>query len=237
MSSVLKSRTASLLLILIVMVFTVAQARAADVPLRKALTAPSAGREVVPLHPPHPISRMEIFQAIQDELERRGIAKRGEFYPGDLIIQSSVPVLTADLGLKVKRIGFDPLRRVIVFKLWASHEPQYLPFDVTTHRDPQSLGLDSVLVTGPPGAVGGSPRAESLATGLGGVQPLSKAVVLAKPGTPATLIMFGQNVRITTTAVPLQPGSKGQCILVRESSTARVMKAEVVAEGLLETSF
>jgi hypothetical protein len=148
-----------------------------------------------------------------------------------------VPALTADNGLKVKRIGFDPLRRVIVFELWVSHEPQYLPFDVTTHRDPKSLGLDSVLVTGPLGASGGGTRAESLATGPVGVQSQPKAVVLAKPGMSATLIISGQNVRITTTAVPLQPGSKGQCILVRESSTARVLKAEVVGEGLLETSF
>ena len=49
--------------------------------------------------------------------------------------------------------------------------------------------------------------------------------------------MLGQNVRITTTVVPLQPGSKGQCILVRDPATARVMTAEVVDEGLLQTSF
>ncbi len=213
------------------------EARAADAPLRKALAAPSAGREVLPLNPPRLLSRQEIFQAIQDELARRGIAKRGEFYPGDLIIQSSLPVLSADIGLKVKRIGFDPLRRVIVFELWASHEPQYLPFEVTTHRDPRSLGLNLDLASRLLDAGGGDPRAESSASGLAGSQLRSKAPVLAKPGTLATLIMLGQNVRITTSADPLQPGSKGQWILVRESSTARVMKAEVIAEGLLETSF
>ena len=68
-------------------------------------------------------------------------------------------------------------------------------------------------------------------------QARSKPPVLAKPGKPATLVMLGQNVRITTTVVPLQPGTKGQCILVRESATARVMTAEVVDEGLLQTSF
>ncbi len=70
---------------------------------------------------------------------------------------------------------------------------------------------------------------------MGGAR--SKAPVLAKPGRPATLVMLGQNVRITTTVVPLQPGSKGQCILVRDLATARVMTAEVVDEGLLRTSF
>jgi flagella basal body P-ring formation protein FlgA len=61
--------------------------------------------------------------------------------------------------------------------------------------------------------------------------------MLAKPGRPATLVMLGQNVRVTTTVVPLQPGIKGQVILVRDPATARVMKAEVVDEGLLWTSF
>jgi flagella basal body P-ring formation protein FlgA len=49
--------------------------------------------------------------------------------------------------------------------------------------------------------------------------------------------MWGQNVRITTTVVPLQPGVKGQTILVRDATTARVMTAEVVDEGLLQTRF
>jgi flagella basal body P-ring formation protein FlgA len=61
--------------------------------------------------------------------------------------------------------------------------------------------------------------------------------VLAKPGTPATLVMLGQNMRITTTVDPLQPGIRGQCILVRDPATARVMTAEVVDEGLLQISF
>ena len=104
-------------------------------------------------------------------------------------------------------------------------------------RDPRSLGLNSDLASRLLDAGGGDPRAESSASGLAGCQLRSKAPVLAKPGTLATLIMLGQNVRITTSADPLQPGSKGQCILVRESSTARVMKAEVIAEGLLADQF
>ena len=138
------------------------------------------------------------------------------------------------MGLLVKKIGFDPLRRETVFELWASQEPQYLPFEVTTRRDPRSLGLATGM-----GLVeaGGGHQTESPTTGQRGGSDRSKPPVLAKPGTPATLIMLGQNVRITTTVVPLQPGSKGQCILVRDTTTARVMNAEVVDEGLLQTSF
>jgi hypothetical protein len=210
-----------------------ADARPADAPLRKSLATPSQESEVIPRREPRPISRMEIFQAIQNNLAQRGILNREGLKPGDLKIQSSVPVVKADIGLQVKAIRYDPIRRETVFELWASHEPQYLPFEVTTRRDPQSLGVRLVLAGAPVDAGrGGRPTISK-----GGSRAGSKPPVLAKPGTPATLIMLGQNVRITTTAVPLQPGSKGQCILVRESSTARVMTAEVVDEGLLRTSF
>ena len=138
------------------------------------------------------------------------------------------------MGLQVKRIGFDPIRRETVFELWASHEPQYLPFEVTTRRDPRSLGLR--LSAGAGGCRWRSPDGKS-GHGPGGKSVAPRPPVLAKPGTPATLVMLGQNVRITTTVDPLQPGSKGQRILVRDPATARVMNAEVVDEGLLQTGF
>ena len=121
---------------------------------------------MIPRREPRPLSRREIFQAIQNDLAQRGISGRGELRPEDLKIQSSVPVLKVDMGLQVKRIGFDPIRRETVFELWASHEPQYLPFEVTTRRDPQSLGLTSHLAW-KPGESGGGFRTESPATGQG----------------------------------------------------------------------
>jgi len=216
-----------------VMLAALTDARSADVPLHKALVTPSQESEVIPRREPRPISRMEIFQAIQNDLAKRGISDREELKPGDLKIQSSVPVVKTDMGLQIKAIRYDPIRRETVFELWASQEPQYLPFEVTTRRDPQSLGVRLVLAGTPVDAGRGARPTIS----QGGSRAGSKPAVLAKPGKPATLIMLGQNARITTTAVPLQPGNKGQCILVRESTTARVMAAEVVDEGLLRTSF
>jgi hypothetical protein len=165
-----------------------------------------------------------------------GISGREELRPEDLNIQSSVPVLKVDMGLIVKNIRFSPLRRETVFELWASHEPQYLPFEVTTRRDPWTFGLASGMGWRPAEA-GGGLRTESPTTSQEARSDRPKPPVLAKPGTPATLIMLGQNVRVTTTVDPLQPGSKGQRILVRDTGTARVMSAEVVDEGLLQTSF
>jgi hypothetical protein len=210
--------------------------RPADAPLGKALAISSPENEATPRHIRRLISRREIFQAIQDDLARRGISRREELRPEDLNIQSSLPVLGVDKGLMLKKIAYDPIRREVVFALCASQMPQYLPFEVTTRRNPQSFGLTSDLAWKPLEA-GGGVRAESPAMGQPASQVRSKPTVLAKPGRPATLIMLGQNVRITTTVLPLQPGVKGQSILVRDATTQRVMTAEVVDEGLLQTRF
>jgi hypothetical protein len=235
MPAIRKSRIVSVLLLLLILA-PLADTRPADVPLRKARAEPKPASDAIPRRQPHPLSRREIFQAIQDDLARREIPGRGELRPEDLNIQSSVPVLKVDTGLKVKRIGFDPFRRVVVFELWASQEPQFLPFEVTTRRDPRSWGLTSGSAWGLAEA-GGELRINSHATGQEASRARSKPPVLAKPGAPATLVMQGQNMRITTTVVPLEPGSKGQTIRVRDVVTARVMTAEVVDEGLLRTSF
>ncbi len=206
---------------------------AADAPLSKALLQPSEESEVVPRRAPRPLSRGEIFRAIELGLAQKGLAGERALRPEDLRIQSSLPERGADVGLEVKSIGYDPIRRETVFELWASHEPQYLPFKVTTRIDPQSLGL-AVRLAGMPDDSAPSAGAPS---GREKAKVAPKPPVLARPGKPATLIMQGQNLRVTLSVEPLQPGTKGQCIRVRDLSTSRVMSAEVVDEGLLEASF
>jgi hypothetical protein len=209
------------------------ETRPAGAPLPKALAATSPGSGVTPLGAPRSISRRELFQVIQAELDRKGISTQGELRPEDLNIQSSVPALMDDVGLQVKKVRFDPLRHEVVFEMWASQEPQFLPFEVTTR---QNEGLISELAGGLADA-GAGVQTESPTLGQGVSHGHSNPPVLAKPGTLATLIMLGQNVRITTTVLPLQPGAKGQSILVRESTTARVMTAEVVDLNLLQVRF
>ncbi len=235
MPATLKSRIVSALLLVLILAPRM-EAHSADAPFPKGATLSSGEREAAPRRGPRSLSRREIFQVIQDDLTQMGVLGRGGLQPGDLKIQSTVPVLQDDMGLEVKKIGFDPIRRETVFELWASHEPQYLPFEVTTRRDPRSWGFNP-----PPewnlGEAGSPSRTGSPSIGQGVIRAPSKPAVLAKPGSPATLIMLGQNVRITTSVVPLQPGIKGQGILVRDPATERVMKAEVVDKGMLRTSF
>ncbi len=208
-------------------------AYSADAPLAKALLGPSEQSEVVPRRAPRPMSRSEIFHAIQADLLQKGFSGGRALRPADLRIQSSVPSLAPDMGLEVKTIRYDPLRRLAVFEMWASHAPQYLPFKVTARIDPESLGLASPAA----GMAEDADRSARLVHGKEVAGQVPKPVVLARPGTPATLVLLGQDIRVTTTVEPLQPGTKGQCILVRDLTTARVMSAQVVDKGLLQASF
>ena len=205
--------------------------RSTDIRSRRTVASPAAELPSTARRAPDMVSRREIFAAIQDELARLGVPGRQGLRPDDLNLQASVPRLRGDMGLQVKRIAFDPLRREVVFDLWAAQEPQYLPFQVTTRRDPRTLGLSVPYTSDLDGSDG---AAQTNRAGSG--RPALKPPILAKPGTPATLILLGQNVRITMSVVPLQPGSRGQTILVRDLATARVMTAEVVDAGLLRAS-
>jgi len=218
---------------MLLMVVPLMELRPADAPLSKVLATASQGKGVTPLRAPRSISRQVIFRVIQDDLNRKGISGGRELRPEDLIIQSSVPALLVDKGLQVKKIGFDPFRRQIVFELWASQVPQFLPFEVTLRNNWELISRLAGGLTD----VGAAAQTESHTMGPGVSGVHSKPPVLVKPATQATLIMLGQNVRITTTVVPLQPGVRGQIILVRDVSSARVMTAEVLDQNLLQVRF
>lgn len=210
-----------------------AKASSANVPVTKTWAAPPLRHQGVSEVAPHSPSRREIYQAIQNYLQQMGTASRGNLRAEDLRIQSSVSGRNENAGLEVKKISFDPLRQAVIFELWASHEPQYLPFAVTTRRDPAIWGMPQLL-NGSTSDAGKGSNGETPNSGKAADVTSRKQPVLVKPGRPATLVMQGPNLRVTTTVVPLQPGIKGQTIMVRDATTARVMRAEVVDEGLLQ---
>ena len=207
--------------------------RPADVQPGNTLAATSQKRPVISLRTRRLYSRQEIFQAIQDELDRRGISKQGKLRPDDLNIQSTVPALLVDKGLQVKKIRYDPFRREIVFEIWDSQEPWVLPFEVTLRDNSELISrLAGGLADADASVQTVSP---TVGKGVGPVR--SQPPILATPGTLATVIMLGQNVRITITVAPLQPGVRGQIILVRDVSCGRVMTAEVLDQNLLQMRF
>jgi hypothetical protein len=257
-----KTRGICALLLLLILAVPL-RAYSASPPPHKTLAPHSPPEEMARGNGARYLSRGEILQAIRDDLARKGIRDSAELRPEDLRIQLAVSVSGEDAGLQVKRIGFDPTRRETIFQLWTSKNPHLLPFQVVTKLDPQTLGLvpppgwkpedivrSADRPVGQPGGPVGSTRMQitsavppgwrtpELGQAVQGSSPAkSRPTPLARPGRPATLVMFGHNSRITTTVIPLESGSKGQVIRVRDPANARLLTAEVVAEGLLQTSF
>jgi len=207
---------------------------AANVGYAAEATLSRPGRPAIPVvsaytHLSRPLPRAAILNAIQSDLARRGAQCQPELQAEELKIQAAVPALEPDAGLEVKQIVFDPVLRRTTFELRASRQPQYLPFTVTVDRNLESLGLGVPSPRQTPGTHPGS--------AAGGRAVQATAPVLARRGRAATLVMLGEDVRITTTVIPLQPGVMGQVIQVRNPATGRQMAAQVVGEALLQTSF
>ena len=174
----------------------------------------------------------------------------------DLNLQAPVFVTRPDPGLEVKRVEPDRVQRKIRFLLWASKEPQILPFYVTVEEVSDTARASShIELTGgsptptdscvEPGKTGGD-LADSPAL-LGGIPPLvaghkggatrqatSSPILLVAAGKPAKLVVETATLRLTTLVTPLESGVKGQLIRVRNLDTQRVFEAEVVGEGLLQ---
>jgi hypothetical protein len=204
----------------------------ADAPSTNLAVFLSATNDGNALHGDRLMARLEILRAITDDLARKGISWGRELRADDLTVQAFVPGVTGDDQLRVKSLRVDPYRSKLVFELCALNHSQFLPFTATIPMDRE---LNSRLAT--VRAAAGIVQARSPITNRM-VNPVSpKAPVLVRPGTIATLLMLRQNARITTAVIPLQPGTKGQRILVRDVSSGRVMTVEVVDQNLLQTSF
>ncbi|HXX24059.1 MAG TPA: flagella basal body P-ring formation protein FlgA [Terriglobia bacterium] len=175
----------------------------------------------------------------------------------DLDLQAPVFVTRSDPGLKVKRLEADRVRGKIRFLLWNSQEPSVLPFYVTVgnlsewtawafHHNQQTRGglasADSRGATRKNGGdLAGSPELFSGSSAPVAAQkgePTREAtlppVVLVAAGKPAKLVVETATLRLTVLVTPLESGVKGQLIRVRNLDTQRVLKAEVVGEGLLQ---
>jgi len=181
------------------------------------------------------LSRAEILQVIRDHLTRQGMPAAANLTTGDLRIQLAVqlPENAGDADVRVKRMVLDPLRRETRFDLWTPQEPGRPPFEVATTWDSSRLETESSRASGE------IPTAwRALAqTAPGTIKANVRQKALVRLGHPATLVMIGNNTRITMIVVPLEAGSEGQQIRVRNPANAQVLTAEVVAEGLVRSSF
>jgi flagella basal body P-ring formation protein FlgA len=234
--------------------------QASSVPTSPALATPQAA-ETAGVR--RQISKLEILQAIRAGMKEQGYGDPTDLELEDLHVQTSVWVTRHEAGLLLKRTEFDRVRQRTIFRVWTSKEPRLPPFEVTTNWVPfvevaiagHDLARGHVLTMGDvhvarrrvaarlreaikrPEDVVGQRLCRPLSTGQVVTRNVLRTPVLVAPGKPATLVAVNPHVRISTPVIPLQPGSKGQLIRVRNRANQRIMKAEVVAAGLLQTTF
>jgi hypothetical protein len=201
------------------------------------------------------LSPDEIWAAIETFLAAEGLSASRTALENSLSYQAPVFVTRADPGLVVKRMEPDRVRRQIRFLLWASSEPQVLPFYVTVDERAGSAASASLnqVETGPSVNLADNPESvrrtdgESLAALLNGSRsgvPVYKvtarsrltppAAILVTKGKPTKLVVETATLRMTALVTPLESGAKGQLIRVKNPDTQRVFNAEVVGEDLLE---
>ena len=106
----------------------------------------------------------------------------------------------------------------------------YLPFEVTTRRDPQTWGIRQTRRQGWRRPAQGSDESRRLRRWREGRRYVLQAPVLVKPGTTRHSDDAGTKCANYDHRGSVAARLKGQSILVRDSSTERVMTAEVVDE-------
>lgn len=177
-----------------------------------------------------PVTVQEVVAAILRALGRGGIAGAAGLHPEDVLFQTQVLVGPGDAGLQVLRAEFDSGLRRARFLLWASRDPEVLPFFVTASLTGNPALPPAHFVTGLGHAAGKANLAPARAFA-------AKQEFLVSPGERATLVLSSAALRMFVDVDPLERGSLGQQVRVRMANTGKVVNARVDGHAHLEVNF
>jgi hypothetical protein len=192
-----------------------------------------------------PLSREEVAAAINAALGAEHAVD-----PASLNLQLSPLVTSDDPGLEVTSVEFDTLHQVTRFRLWTAKEPEKLPFCVTIsgrlmgglmspQGTPQAPAAAERRAAHPAEATTASVHSEIAHSVVetGDVKSSAKeSEALVKAGVATRLVIEGADYRLTSTVIPLEPGTLGQEIRVRDPLTHKILSAQVAGPGLLKGS-
>ncbi len=204
-----------------------------------------------------PLTRIELLQAIQTALQRRGAGELNSIHSSDLEIPLPIRVTQDDPGLEVTAIEYDPFRRETCFRMRATKDASLVPFAVYVHgkiKIPllvarRDLSTGEIVTSDdfqmlPREVTGLLPNnlpTLSEITGLAARQVIREGqavygsmfgpATLVRTGRPAQLILQGARFRATLIVIPMQPGTMGQEVLAR--SKDRIYQARVVGRDQL----
>jgi flagella basal body P-ring formation protein FlgA len=205
------------------------------------------------------VLKQKTLGTIREEVLRRTAPDPVTVEEQDLQIQAC-PDQTADSEFVIKRTEYDAARDLTIFWLSSSQKGTVLPsLMVTVHKqrsikvlvarhelhNGQAVSMDDLVETTqasgnlllPAAALQGTlpnPVRADPAT----KEPASKtnphSILLVKVGMPSVLVTRGKNFRGSMTVIPLESGTRGQELRVRDPGTRQVLRATVANVNQLE---
>ncbi len=172
-----------------------------------------------------PLTREEIFAAIQTALAKRHTAGLPEFGPQDLVYDAAITVPNGDVRLDVTQISFDQAIGCALFRLRPRAVPSAPQFYVTARFAP---GASAITV---PRLHKSVPLSDSqILEGPG-------ATILVDPRQSARLHLHSQDADMLLAVSPLQRGHLGETIRVRLRASGKTLQARVVGNNSLDAVF
>jgi len=205
----------------------------------------------------------DVFHAIRETLLSNNFSGADSLTPQDVSFGSSVTVTEQTPALKVTRIEPALDGRGTRIRLWTISEPRVPPFWVQLNREVDQIKSASPKAIENPAAIQKTeklptPQFESagdtrtIAAGshaevyksrraartiLDQGARASGALLVGRTGETVQLVLQGRDMRITTTAVPLDKGRKGQKIRVRTVPTGKILVVTVVGTDKAEVDY
>lgn len=167
-----------------------------------------------------------VFRSIAAQLSRMGVEE------SSLPVAGQLEILTTPakdcLNPSIQDLYWDSLRNTLYFRMTCGGPKACAPFLVRAHVP--SVKADLLRQRFYPD------RRIARAVSANPNRCLQQSL-LVRAGRPATLLLRGANMRLTTPVTALECGSAGQRVRARAKKTNRLFEAEVIGENLLAARF
>lgn len=196
--------------------------------------------EIVVRRSGHLVSKEEVTEAIQANLQHNEAFSKLEVTPENVHFAAAVLVSTANADLRVTRIEVDHTLQKLNFWLVSGADPAILPFLVTVRPQDSTNGL-ATLAADEAIQDSGSEIQRKLLNRVSYLQPLARVdkqpLVIVQPGKIVQLhLISGKTTEMFLPVTALERGALGQHIRAR-METGRVLDAQVVGPEKLEANF
>lgn len=207
------------------------------------------------------VLRQKLLAPIREEILRRTSPEAVTVEEDDLEIQSCLPEDSADFAFTVKHAEYDAVRDVTVFWLASSQRGNTRPaLMITVHKRREVKVTVARHDVRSGQAVSAADFAESTRSSGNLLAPASqlwqaagnrisaepkkaetktnpRPSLLVKVGVPAELLIRGKNFQGRMSVIPLESGSNGDELRVRDPASRKILRAKVTSVNQVEEDF